>query len=263
MSDHVRNQPVALGIVHHLVRQVAGPAEIVVILARRIGGADKVAAGRPDGDLQIEAGIGHGTALGVGRTDRIGHVFHPHRAVLAVAVDRDLLVVHPEPCAVSIGIGKDPGQQHLVRSQADAGRQIVRLEGRLFDFGTLVGRIAVEHQHDLHMKGPARVVARGCRTSAQNRAGRARCPGCRIRRPPWRIEPGRLFWCPWNTAALVQRLTSWVTSKAPIAPLPLACGWCSEMRSRLKAGSGCCSGRSGDARRVGIGSGSIRRPVAG
>ncbi len=38
----------------------------------------------------------------------------------------------------------------------------------------------------------------------------------------------------WNTAALVKRLRSWVTSNRPKAPLPLACGWRSGMRSRLK-----------------------------
>ena len=38
----------------------------------------------------------------------------------------------------------------------------------------------------------------------------------------------------WNTAALVYALTSFVTSKWPNAPPPLACGWRSGMRSRLK-----------------------------
>ena len=38
----------------------------------------------------------------------------------------------------------------------------------------------------------------------------------------------------WNTAALVNSLTSWVTSKWPNAPPPLAWGWRSGMRSRLK-----------------------------
>ena len=38
----------------------------------------------------------------------------------------------------------------------------------------------------------------------------------------------------WNTAALVYWLTSWVTSKWPNAPPPLAWGCRSGMRSRLK-----------------------------
>ena len=38
----------------------------------------------------------------------------------------------------------------------------------------------------------------------------------------------------WNTAALVYRLTSSVTSNVPKAPPPLAWGWRSGMRSRLK-----------------------------
>ena len=38
----------------------------------------------------------------------------------------------------------------------------------------------------------------------------------------------------WNTAALVYALTSLVTSKRPNAPPPLACGWRSGIRSRLK-----------------------------
>ena len=38
----------------------------------------------------------------------------------------------------------------------------------------------------------------------------------------------------WKTAALVNWLTSALTSKWPNAPPPLACGWRSGMRSRLK-----------------------------
>ena len=38
----------------------------------------------------------------------------------------------------------------------------------------------------------------------------------------------------WNTAALVYSLTSPVTSNRPNAPLPLACGCRSLIRSRLK-----------------------------
>ena len=38
----------------------------------------------------------------------------------------------------------------------------------------------------------------------------------------------------WNTAALVYRLTSLVVTKVPNAPPPLAWGWRSGMRSRLK-----------------------------
>ena len=46
--------------------------------------------------------------------------------------------------AVRIGIGKKPGQQHLVRTGTDARNEVIRLEGRLLDLGVVIGAIAVQ-----------------------------------------------------------------------------------------------------------------------
>ena len=105
-------------------------------------------------------------------------------------VDRDLLVVGPQPGAVCVGVGEAAGQQHLVRAQAGAGHDVVRLERGLLDLGVVVGDVAVQRQladvdqrivavrphlgqvervepvglgvlerHDLHLQRPAREVA--------------------------------------------------------------------------------------------------------
>jgi serine protease len=63
MPHHVGHQPVALRIVHDLAHQGAGLAEIVVVLALGVGGADELAAGTPDGLLGIPLRVGLGAAL--------------------------------------------------------------------------------------------------------------------------------------------------------------------------------------------------------
>ncbi len=71
-------------------------------------------------------------------------------------VDRDLLVVDPEPGPVRVGVGEPPRQQHLVRRQRDARHQVVRLERGLLDLGVVVGDVAVQG-HGAHVD--QRVVA--------------------------------------------------------------------------------------------------------
>ena len=48
------------------------------------------------------------------------------------------------------------------------------------------------------------------------------------------LDTSRVVLPGWNSAALVKALTSLVTSNRPNAPLPLACGCRSVIRSRLK-----------------------------
>jgi hypothetical protein len=158
--DDIGHQTIALGVVHDLAHQGAGLAEVVIILTLCVGSADKLAAGTPDGLFGIALGIGLRTALGVWRIDRIGDVFNPHPTALAVAVhrhyrpiDRDLLVVDAQAGPVSVGVGKQTGQQHLVRARTYPGHEAVRLEGRLLDFGLKVARIAVQSQPADLMQG--------------------------------------------------------------------------------------------------------------
>ena len=82
---------------------------------------------------------------------------HPHGAVAVVAVeraaggiDRDQVVVHAEPVALGIAVGKEPSLQHLVGREADAGHDVGRVEGRLLDLGKVVLRVAVQFE-DAHL----------------------------------------------------------------------------------------------------------------
>ena len=89
-----------------------------------------------------------------------------------------------------VSVGKNSAQQHFVRAQADAGYQVVGFERSLLNLGVIVGGVAVQCQlaygdqrviamrpnlgevegveaillgfgkwHDLHVKGPAGVIA--------------------------------------------------------------------------------------------------------
>ena len=151
VCDDVGNQSLALSVIHDVAHEGPGLAEVIVILAQGVGGPDEIAVGTPDSLLGIAFGVGHRAALGVGGVNRIGDVIHAHRAALAVAVDRafgavdgDLFIVDAEACTVGVGIGDQPGEEHFIGAWADAGHEVVRLEGGLFDLGVEIGRIAVE-----------------------------------------------------------------------------------------------------------------------
>ena len=197
MTDHVGHQPVALRGVHDLADQRTGLDEVVVVLVRRVRGARELATCVPFLHVGIAHWVGLWTTLRIGGVDRVGDVLDPHCPVLAVAVngclrcvDRNLLVVHAEPCPVGVGIGEQPTQQHLVRAWTDAGNEIVGFERGLLDLGVEVRRVPVECQlanfdqrvvtvrpdlgqverieaiglgfiegHDLHLERPARVRA--------------------------------------------------------------------------------------------------------
>ena len=104
----------------------------------------------------------------------------------AGGVDRDLVVVHAEPVALGVAVGKEPPLEHLVGRKADAGDDVGRVEGRLLDLGKIVFRVPVQFEnahldqgiilvepdlgevegvvgtcrrvllrHDLHIEGPA------------------------------------------------------------------------------------------------------------
>lgn len=49
-----------------------------------------------------------------------------------------------QPVAMRIRIGKQPRLQHLVRREPDAGNRVGRAERRLFDFGEVIVRVAVQ-----------------------------------------------------------------------------------------------------------------------
>src|ERR1700741_2989618 len=73
-----------------------------------------------------------------------------HRAVLGVGVhrclggvDRDLLVVDPNPGAVGVGVGEGTSQKHFVRTEPGAGHLVAWGERGLFDLGVIVGVVAV------------------------------------------------------------------------------------------------------------------------
>jgi hypothetical protein len=79
---------------------------------------------------------------------------NPHGAVAVVAVvratrrvDRDLVVVHAEPVALGVSVGKESPLEHLVGGESDAGHHVGRVEGRLFDFGEIVLRGAVQFEN--------------------------------------------------------------------------------------------------------------------
>ncbi len=76
---------------------------------------------------------------------------NPHGAVAVEAVvraaggvDRDLVVVHAEPVALGIAVGKETPLEHLVGRKPDAGDDVGRVEGRLLDLGEVVFRVAVQ-----------------------------------------------------------------------------------------------------------------------
>ena len=87
VAGDVAGQPVAGGVVHHVADEGAGLAPVVVLGVQLVGAAHDVAVGVPGGRLVV-LGVGPRAALGVGRVHRVGHVLHPHRPVLAVAVHR-------------------------------------------------------------------------------------------------------------------------------------------------------------------------------
>ena len=105
-------------------------------------------------------------------------------------IHRDLLVVDPHAGPVGIGIREDAGQEHLVRTDADAGHEIVRFECGLLNLGVEIRGVTIEgespdfvqrviavrphfgeieriqpvcpgflERHDLYTQGPSRVIA--------------------------------------------------------------------------------------------------------
>jgi len=79
---------------------------------------------------------------------------HTHEAVPLVvahlsclgAIDRDLLVVHPEPVAVRVRVGEYARLQHLVRREGYPRDDVGGREGRLLHLREIVVRVAVELQ---------------------------------------------------------------------------------------------------------------------
>jgi hypothetical protein len=72
-------------------------------------------------------------------------VVEAHGAVPVVGVDRTLraldrqaLVVDPQPVPVRVGVGEDPELEHLVRRVPDARHDVGGGEGRLLDVGEVV-----------------------------------------------------------------------------------------------------------------------------
>jgi len=153
VPDDVGHKPVALLIVHYLTHQGAGLTEVVVVFAQSVGGADELAAGRPDRCLGIALAVSLRATLRVRCVYGVGHVLDPHRPVFTVAVyrclwpiDRDLLVVDPQAGTVGIGVGEEAAEQHFVRADTDPRHEVVRFERRLLDLGVEVGWVAVQGQ---------------------------------------------------------------------------------------------------------------------
>ena len=89
VPGHVVHQPLAGGVVHHLVDQGVGLAVVVVLGVERVGGPHHLAVGGPHGVLGVGDLVGRRRALdGVRVVDGVGHVVDPHRPVLRVAAHR-------------------------------------------------------------------------------------------------------------------------------------------------------------------------------
>ena len=95
-------------------------------------------------------------ALGVGFVgDGAAEVaVHAHRAVTVVVghgaarrIHRDLVVVHAQAVARSVGVRKQARLQHAVGRGADAGHQVARCERGLLHFGVVVVGVAIELHH--------------------------------------------------------------------------------------------------------------------
>ncbi len=65
----------------------------------------------------------------------------------AGGVDGDLVVVYAEAVALGVAVGEEPSLEHLVGRIADAGHDIGRVEGSLFNLGEIVLRVLVEFEH--------------------------------------------------------------------------------------------------------------------
>lgn len=60
------------------------------------------------------------------------------------AIDRNLLVIHAQSIKMGILVGEKASLQHLVGTRLDARNHIGDVESCLFDFGEIVGRIAIQ-----------------------------------------------------------------------------------------------------------------------
>ena len=83
-----------------------------------------------------------------------------HCTVSVVARDRavgtvnwNLIVIHTQTIALSVAVRKQPALKHLVRRKTDARNNAGRIKCRLFDFGKVVFRVAVEFQYANINKG--------------------------------------------------------------------------------------------------------------
>src|SRR5271170_767803 len=109
-------------VVHHLVDQRVGLAEVVVFGVQGVSGAHHLSISGPHGLLGVGVGVGAGGRRdGVGVVDGVGYAVYAHGPVFGVTaygrlgtVYGNLLVVHSEPGAVGVGVGEPSGEQHLV-----------------------------------------------------------------------------------------------------------------------------------------------------
>ena len=153
MARDIGHEAIALRIVHHVAHEDARLCPVVIVFAQGVGLPHHIAIGVP-GRFAAHFGLGRRSAIGIGGIDRIDGILHPHVACARIGMDlrvfgrihRNLLVIHAQPRAMRIGVGKAASQQHLVGRQTDAGDHIVGFEGELFDLRIPIDRIFVEHQ---------------------------------------------------------------------------------------------------------------------
>ena len=82
---------------------------------------------------------------------------NPHGAIAVETVvgtprrvDRDLVMVYPEPIALGVTIGEQTALQHLVRREANAGDDVGRVECGLLNLGEIVFGVPVQfHDADI------------------------------------------------------------------------------------------------------------------
>jgi len=159
MPGGVGDQATARVVVEHVADQGARLTPVVILGVQGIRGAQDLAVGRPL-RLGLTRIVRGGTAFGVRGVDRIVYRIDAHRTVLGVAVhlvarpvDRNLLIVGPDPGAMRIGVGEDAAQQHLVGAEPDAGHHVARCKGRLLDLCVMIDRIGVQgHAPDLDQR---------------------------------------------------------------------------------------------------------------
>jgi hypothetical protein len=154
VADEVGDEVLAIGVGHDLAVQCARLNEVVVLGVLLV----RVAAELARFDRPTE--IGRALRIGLRAAEAVGGVHGRragvvigHRRILVVGmhldlgrVDRQLLVVRPDPVQMRVVIGEDPAHQHLVGAEADARHQVRGREARLLDLGEEVIRVAIQHQ---------------------------------------------------------------------------------------------------------------------